>query len=658
MKICYSCFKKYSDNIKVCPYCGKEEITKAQEPIYLAPGTILNERYTIGEIAGMGGFGIVYKAYDPVLDTVVAIKEYFVTRLATRAEGLRNVIINKKSIEEYNYRKERFLSEAKTMAKFGSHNSITNVYDYFEENQTAYFVMELHKGASLADYVSSQPGNKVDVDFAVLVANEVGKALKSFHEQNIIHKDIAPDNIFICSGKEIKIKTMDLGAAKLGDETDNYIDLIMKPGYSPPEQYENDDDIGPWSDIYALGATLYRILTGVKPPESTNRKIKDEIIPIHELNPSVPQNLENTIMKALSVDVHMRFKTVDEFLKALNGEKKVRTLANERKIKKIRRAVSIVAAFAIVFCISLKVYNSFTEKRKDADYIQSASIDVWFPVADDDEMKNSNLEIIKNKFISTYKEKNINVQINLVAINENEYESRLREAINNDQMPDLFESTGLTGACLEHAVPLDSIIASERFKACSTLCANYNNQYKNSIKMPLSINVPVAYLVTNGPSIIEYSRSVFDTLDDFGDYNKICIDSNSSDLMKLNYDNNVIEEKDIFAEDVFEKYAVVVSSTDNGEKIAETYAGKYQYRCVFQANNPIALFSFEWSVNDNKNDAKLNAAKKLLEMMLSEDYQTNLCVSTVPVFEGALNSDSNWLSGMKGIYDKLEFKLK
>ena len=198
MKRCFTCFKEYEEAFCVCPHCGSIEVKKPKEPIHLAPGTILANRYVLGQAVGSGGFGIVYSAWDLKLETIVAVKEFFVSRLVTRAEGLKNLIITKKSQEEFEYRKERFLAEARNMAKFGSHRNIPNVFEFFEENNTAYIVMELLRGVALNDYLN-QLGGKIDVDFSLMIANEIGNALKSLHEQNIVHRDVAPDNIYICT---------------------------------------------------------------------------------------------------------------------------------------------------------------------------------------------------------------------------------------------------------------------------------------------------------------------------------------------------------------------------------------------------------------------------------------------------------------------------
>ena len=137
MKICLSCFKKYNNTESRCPYCGHEEILYPVEPIQLIPGTVLAKRYLLGEAIGTGGFGIVYKAWDTKLETIVAIKEFFVSRLSTRAEGTQMLIVSQKSKKEFNYRKERFLAEARHMAEFSNHKSMPNVFEFFEENNTA-----------------------------------------------------------------------------------------------------------------------------------------------------------------------------------------------------------------------------------------------------------------------------------------------------------------------------------------------------------------------------------------------------------------------------------------------------------------------------------------------------------------------------------------
>ena len=655
MKRCYACFKEYDGAFQVCPHCGSVEITKPKEPIHLAPGTVLANRYILGPAVGSGGFGIVYSAWDLKLETNVAVKEFFVSRLVTRAEGLKNLIVTRKSQEEFEYRKERFLAEARNMAKFGSHRSIPNVFEFFEENNTAYIVMELLQGVALNDYLN-QCGGKIDVDFALMIANEVGNALKSLHEQNIVHRDVAPDNIYICSGKEIKIKLMDLGAAKLADSTDDVIDIILKPGYSPAEQYDNSKNIGPWTDIYALGSTLYVMLTGVKPDESTNRKINDEVIPPHLLNPKVSENLSNAIMKSMAVEKHMRFKTVQEFLSAINGERKIIPLEKEKKKRYFKRFVGIIAACAVLLVCFLLVYNTYLDKQEE-QLLEPADIVVWFSVTDDSTEEDA-IKAIKADFEQKYE----GVTVEVVAIPESEYESRLREAANNGNLPTLFESSGLPAFILKKATDLDNVIASEQFENAMFL-DQYQDYYDDKKQMPLAIEIPVAYVVTNGASCVDYSDKYFKRLGNF-DSKNISYDDRHSDLLAKNFDLTGLCGREEFLNNIANTSPVMLSSTMKLNEV-RTILTNYEKTYVYYNNDEIHCnYIYEWSIGDG-NEAEIKAAERLLSWMLGNVYQSYLMISEcndgqIPVnaicFESKVQS--KYLAAIFEIHQRFVFERK
>lgn len=490
MRRCFYCFKNFDSELDVCPFCGRGYTDVPVEPVHLVPGTILFNRYVIGLAVGSGGFGIVYRAWDMKLETVIAIKEFYVSRLVYRAEGTKKVIINKKNFDEFEYRKRRFLVEAQIMAKFGSHRSIPNVFEFFEENNTAYIVMELLNGVTLSEYLH-QTGGKIDTNFAVKIANEVSAALKTLHERNIIHRDVAPDNIFICTGKDIRIKLMDLGAAQLKDSTDDVIDIILKPGYSPPEQYDKTKNIGPWSDIYALGATLYMMLTGVKPDESTNRKITDEVATVIELNSDISENLNNTIMKSMAIETHMRFKNIDEFVKALNGEKKILSLPKERKKRKRRKIYSVIAAsLIVVVCIGTVRYY-YKYKNESASFPSSTKIEIWFPVETDDKDKLNdennwphNLGKVKKDFVDSFGKND--AKFEFCPCLSSEYSEKIAKAAETNSLPDIFESTDISDELIKsNCVSLDYVVKnSKNFKSFSE---DYYSFYQNKTKMPLAI---------------------------------------------------------------------------------------------------------------------------------------------------------------------------
>ena len=208
---CKNCFGHYEDvSLSVCPHCGFEPGAPIGEVFYLYPGTVLNNRYSIGQVLGFGGFGITYKAWDAKLQTIVALKEYYPTGIVNRTPGTRNVVLFAGNrVKEFDHGLERFVDEAKNMAKFSSHKNIVNVFEYFQENNTAYIVMEFLDGITLSAFLQT---NTVPQETAIEITLSVAAALRDIHESGIIHRDVSPDNIFICHNGNIKL--IDFGAAR------------------------------------------------------------------------------------------------------------------------------------------------------------------------------------------------------------------------------------------------------------------------------------------------------------------------------------------------------------------------------------------------------------------------------------------------------------
>ncbi len=654
MNRCFSCFKEYDDQYDLCPFCGEIKNSTPVEPIHLYPGTVLGERYILGRAVGSGGFGIIYKAWDAKLETVVAVKEFFASRLMTRAAGEKNIIVNKKTASEFEYRKKRFLAEARNMAKFGNHRSIPNVFEFFEENGTAYIVMELLNGMPLNEYLRKN-GGKTDSEFALYVANEVGNALISLHDQGIIHRDVAPDNIYICSGKDIKIKLLDLGAAKLADSTDDVIDIILKPGYSPVEQYDNTKGIGPWTDVYAIGATLYVMLTGVKPEESTNRKIEDTVLSPHKIDKSIPENLSNAVMKAIAVEKHMRFKTAADFLKAINGEKKVLTLAKEKKLRKRRRFTGIFAAVIALAFVGAFVFNSYTSKKAE-ETLKSATVSVWFSVEDNSSEKAA-MESIKADFTKKFP----NVNIELKAIPADDYAAKITTASKQNRLPTLFESTDVSDELLKNATDADNVLQSQPAKGCLFI-EQYNNYYSAHKKVPLAFEVPMAFVVTNGAESIDYTSDYFSSVSDFGKAAKIAYDDTHKDLLKQDYNQEDFLPYESFMNNEENTASVMLSSTMSINKVKETLTN-YQKKFVYPDNREIhCKFTYEWSVG-NGSQAEIKAAEKLLSWMLGNVYQNTLMISKsndgqIPINKTAFEEKTSQsaLVPMKKIYNNFIFE--
>ena len=279
-ELCMNCFS-VKGQYETCPFCGYQEGTPPKQPHYLTPGTILGNHFIVGTSIGVGGFGITYRAYDTTLGVIVAIKEFYPVGLVNRSPGERKIgLLSGEKQIQYQEQLKRFLMEAQSIAQFGKAKDIVNVYDYFEENNTAYIIMEYIDGVLLKDYLEKQ--GRMEVKTALTIIEPVIEAVKKIHAQGIIHRDISPDNIFIADEEAIKV--FDFGAARLSDSKEGMAaEKVIKVGYSAPEQYRDVALQGFYTDIYSVGAILYQMVTGIKPIESTEREYKDELMSPKEL---------------------------------------------------------------------------------------------------------------------------------------------------------------------------------------------------------------------------------------------------------------------------------------------------------------------------------------------------------------------------------------
>ena len=328
---CNSCFYEYEESYGICPNCGYMEGEDGAEAYCLNPGTRLLDRYIIGEAVGVGGFGITYKAWDIQHEKVLAIKEYFPSGLVNRTAGEPTVfLVASKRSKEFTYGKDRFLDEARNVAKFSKHHNIVNVFDCFEANNTVYIVMEYLDGMTLSQAIQVE-GKPLPVERCVSIAIDMCDALEAIHKESILHRDVSPDNIMLC--KDGTVKLFDFGAARFSVDAaiNSKVTVIVKPGFAPPEQYDKVNQQDARTDIYALGATLYYAMTGEKPEESTDRKVHDTLRAPQELKPDIPTYVNNAIMRAMAVEPQYRFNNVREFRKVFQEKLEVGDVGAERK---------------------------------------------------------------------------------------------------------------------------------------------------------------------------------------------------------------------------------------------------------------------------------------------------------------------------------------
>ncbi|MCL2164229.1 MAG: Ig-like domain-containing protein [Oscillospiraceae bacterium] len=373
LKICLNCMNRFDSEFTVCPHCGFYEGVPAADTTLMPPGVRLRERYTLGGAIGKGGFGVTYSGWDNLIDRPVAIREYLPSEFSTRAPGQTKVtVFSGDKREQFEDGRSKFIDESKRLAKFTDMEGIVNVYDSFEENGTAYIIMELLRGETLAERLKRE--GTIPPEVAIAILAPIIRSLEIVHENGILHRDISPDNIFLTKNGGAKL--IDFGAARFA--TTKYsrsLTVIIKPGYSPEEQYRSRGDHGPHTDVYSVGATLYRMITGCTPPDAMERRAffegkgKDVLKTISSFNVEIDPNLENAILNALNVRIEDRTPDMAAFTRELTADAKVERRRGGIKITDLYRwpnwakigasvAAALVLTMIALFAFGMIGFNS------------------------------------------------------------------------------------------------------------------------------------------------------------------------------------------------------------------------------------------------------------------------------------------------------------
>lgn len=345
MKYCMGCMEQYEDEYQVCPHCGYVEGTLAEESYYMEPGTILNKHYIVGRVIGTGGFGTTYIGWDYELGRKVAIKEYLPKEFSTRVKGAEDITIYPGEKEEqFQAGIEKFIEEARSLVKFKSIPGIVKFYNCFEENRTAYIIMEYLEGETLKEYLvkNSEEHSDSDGSGAVYhtmpyeearsIMDRLLDALEAVHKEGIIHRDIAPDNVFIT--KDGKVKLIDFGSSRFATTRHSRsLTVLIKEGYAPQEQYRSRGDQGPWTDVYSVAATFYTMVTGCILQDAMEREGNDLVKPPSKLGiKGIPKHVENAVMNALNRKIEDRTQNCEEFKKQLSDENTKWNFIRQRKV--------------------------------------------------------------------------------------------------------------------------------------------------------------------------------------------------------------------------------------------------------------------------------------------------------------------------------------
>lgn len=305
--LCPNCFYEIADTETPCPACGYTEGVARPYPSALPLGSILMGRYIIGKVLGKGGFGITYLAYDAKDYKKVAIKEYLPDSLIHRSVGDTSVSMATDGNDgAFQKGAERFYEEAQTISRFNGNPGLVSVFEFFYENNTAYFAMEYLEGIDLKRYIA-QYGGAISEEKTLEIAKPLIDSLIIVHSIGVLHRDISPDNVYMTNDGQIKL--IDFGAARqVIGEVSKSLSVILKQGFAPIEQYQTKGKQGSWTDIYALGATMYYCLTGKTPDAPMDRLEEDNLI----MPQNISQNLQTVLTKMLSVRAADRYQDVIE----------------------------------------------------------------------------------------------------------------------------------------------------------------------------------------------------------------------------------------------------------------------------------------------------------------------------------------------------------
>ncbi len=289
-----------------CPHCGAPR-SMPSNPGVLPVGYLLHGRYHVGCLLGQGGFGITYVAWDSHTNRRVAIKELFPSSTASRLGDHCTVMIQPDRKADFSSMLRSFQREVSTLIQLQNHKGIVELYHMFEENGTAYYVMEYLDGQTL--YKLLKKTGPMPWEQLRPVVSTILDALEQLHSVGVIHRDVSPDNIFVMRNGQYRL--IDLGSARSFFDNSQFTRYV-KFNFAPYEQFQTDSNQGPWTDIYSLCATCYYALTGTPPPAAPQRIISDTLAPLEQLCPGLPRNVIDAIQAGLALSWKNRCQSIPE----------------------------------------------------------------------------------------------------------------------------------------------------------------------------------------------------------------------------------------------------------------------------------------------------------------------------------------------------------
>ncbi|MBP7187667.1 MAG: protein kinase [Ruminococcus sp.] len=314
LKHCYKCMEEYDAELHVCPHCGYDENTP-HNPMYIAPGTLLHEKYLCGILLEFNGEGATYAGKDISTGKKVQIREYMPITLCTRIKNRSTISVNYNNLAKYKAFMAEYTELNKSLARLRNNQNIIPVLDMFAENNTTYTIFEHIEGVKLLDYLKENAG-ELSWDQVSRVFPPLFTTIGILHNSGIIHRAISPDTVYINDKGELKLCGFSVAAVRTVNAG---LEYELFKGYAAPEQYSASSNSrqGTWTDVYGVSALLYRALTGCMPIDSVTRLKHDDLHEPYILDSRIPPHVSSVIMKGMSLSGRDRIQTITELVTQL-----------------------------------------------------------------------------------------------------------------------------------------------------------------------------------------------------------------------------------------------------------------------------------------------------------------------------------------------------
>ncbi|MGN0592969.1 MAG: protein kinase [Ruminococcus sp.] len=314
-KLCFGCMMHTEFQNGICQRCGYYENTVVNAS-FIQPGTELHDRYIVGAAYSMNGEGITYIALDRSIGCRVLLREYMPMNLCSRVEGTPLIRVTSAKLPQYKVLMEEFTDLNKSLAQMREQVQINTVIDLFAENNTTYVVFEYIEGMRFVDFLKENAGELSWGQLSGMLPPFL-TTLSILHNSGVVHRAISPETIYVTGKGELKLTDFSIAAVRTADSE---MECEIFSGYAAPEQYSASNRQGTWTDVYAVCAVLYRVLTGSQPTSAISRMENDNLIAPCLLNPNIPQHVSDVIMKGLNLVSADRIQNITELVTELFSE--------------------------------------------------------------------------------------------------------------------------------------------------------------------------------------------------------------------------------------------------------------------------------------------------------------------------------------------------